>query len=258
MSERMHRGPIGWLLATLVPSLVGFAIAAAAHWPGSPVDCTDSCFCEAAHGGWIRQPSNTFSNAVPVALAIVAAWQAVAVPATSARGVFVRAFPVALAFQGVGSMFFHASLVEWGGRLDSLSMLGVMALFFAVNLSRATKGVSGTRVLATWLGITLAGLPVSWLAAKAVPLVMFVLLIANLSVEVVLSKRQRTDDRWLRGGLLVFLASNVVWTLSVAPTEPLCSPTSLLQGHAVWHAGAGVAVFLLGRHFERALATIQS
>ena len=254
---RPRFAPLLWLVATLVPVLALFAITAARGWPGTPIDCSDSCFCEASHPGWARQPANTLSNLVPVALAFVAAAGAVRQPPESSAGAaFARAFPVALALQGAGSMFYHASLVEWGGSLDSMSMFLVMGLFLSVNVARL-RGFGASTLLGLWGALAAAGVVLASVEGRAIPLVMFAMLIANLGLEVVMSRRRTTNEGWLRAGLAVFVASNVVWALSVAPGTALCAPTSWLQGHAVWHAGAGVAVFLLGVHFARALEAME-
>lgn len=251
---RARFAPLLWLVATLAPALALFAITAAEGWPGTPIDCSDSCFCEAARPGWLRQPANTLSNLVPIGLAFVAAIGAARRPAASSAGAaFARAFPVALALQGVGSMFYHASLVEWGGSLDSISMFLVMGLFLSVNVARL-RGTGGATLLKTWLATATAGILIARLEGRAIPLVMFAMLVTNLGFEVAMSRRRPASERWLRAGLGAFVAANVVWAFSVAPGTALCAPTSWLQGHAVWHAGAGVAVFLLGVHFARALS----
>lgn len=255
-----RRAPIVWLALSLGVTLVAFVIAAARGWPGTPIDCREvTCYCEAPHAGWLRQPANTISNLVPIALAVVAALRRPRAT-TPAGAAFERALPVALGVQGMGSAFYHSSLVEWAGNLDSISMLVVMALFVSTNRLRhrgtfATER-AGVTLVVVWLAIAALGVVLALVRSEAVSPVMFALLITNLGLEVGVTRRfgPPADERCLRFGLLIFLASIGVWSFSAAPGQLLCAPRSLAQGHALWHAGAGVAVFCFGRHVSRALA----
>jgi len=232
------------LTATAVAAgLTLFAGLAALGWPGTPVDCSAlPCWCEARAPGLWRQPVNTWSNLVPLLAALALA------PRGPVRRFADVAFPLALAFQGLGSMFFHASLVEWAGAVDAASMLAVAGLLLAVNLVRG--GVLHDRALpGACAGSAAAGVALGLCAPGAVAPVFGVVIAAVLSTEGWLHQRRpAAGASWFRAGLATFLIGGFFWVESAFEGLPLCDPGSALQGHAVWHATSAVAVCCFWLH----------
>src|ERR1044072_386898 len=137
--------------------LLMFFICAAMGWPGDPDTCitqaqlknpnavNTSCYCEpfkvqdvVKHEPGFRQPFNTFSNLYVLGtcafLVFVTYKQRVRREAnrihtdTPDENRFRNgiAYPIfyilAAIFLGLGSMWFHASIVGWGGKFDQMSM----------------------------------------------------------------------------------------------------------------------------------------
>ena len=254
-ADRIKRWAETWLALALGAAGVG-AVILLGHtgWPGTTVDCTATlCFCEALLPEPWRQPANTWSNLAPLLVAVAVGADAsrrrhrarAASPAVTLLGF---AFPVMLVFQGLGAMFFHASIKAWAGMLDASSMFNIVGLLLASNLARATR-LRPSHMLGLWLAVILLGLGIGWRAPEMVSPVMFVFFISVLSSEVWLGRHRKTrSDRWFRLGLWIFLVGVVTWFASAIEGTPLCDPASLLQGHALWHVTSAVAIGLFWVH----------
>ncbi len=219
-------------------------------WPGRPVDCKDMvCYCEVSGSTWWRQPVNTWSNLVPIGLSLGVAFEASRLEASSpVRSVLRVAFPLMLAFQGLGSMCFHASLTAWGAAVDAMSMFTITGLLLTVNLVRL--GTIGAVGLLGWWGALIGlGLVFGLVAPKAVSPLMLVLFLSVMASEVVAAAKGKTRSaRWFRGGITLFVVGVVVWCCSAIDGMPLCWPHSPFQGHALWHTTSGLAVAAFWRH----------
>jgi hypothetical protein len=139
-----YRGFIVWG-AGIIVVLVPFLIFVKAGWPGQANTCinekpNDGCFCEefvradAISGKpGVRQPVNTWFNLYSIGTAFLVAWFVYAdrrdlgesgTPKNLMRSnTWVPDLYIfAVLFLGLGSMWFHASIKQWGGRMDGMSM----------------------------------------------------------------------------------------------------------------------------------------
>jgi hypothetical protein len=238
-----------WITAGAVCAALAVLMAfALAGWPGAPNGCLErgACFCEAPRPGLVRQPANTFSNLgfVAVGLAVAAASgrlrarggrPAAANPLTSGTLVSTLA-ALAIALLGPGSMFLHASLTGWGGRVDVLSMYLWASFAIAYAALRALRlsllgflGLFGALVSVTFW---------SKLASQASSDAIFGGLLAGfvLGEGAVWRRRElRQERRWLALAALCFGVGFALWLPSRRSSGPLCDPHSWLQGHAGWH-----------------------
>ena len=146
----IYRGFIVWG-SGIVVVLGLFLIFVAAGWPGQPNNCINdtpnSCFCEAfdraeviAGAAGVRQPVNTWFNLYAIVSSFIVAFLVYrdrnSLRAGTAQNLMRSNTAVpdlyifAVLFLGLGSMWFHGSLTEWGGVMDGLSMY-VYAAFLA-------------------------------------------------------------------------------------------------------------------------------
>jgi hypothetical protein len=236
---------------------VGLALGAGG-WPGEPSGCiaVQDCYCEAFTGGIIEQPVNTLSNFGFVAVGMWILWRTSAARGKVARtrigrepiyGLLYGSIGV---FLGIGSMYFHASMTEWGGWIDLLSMhlfISYLLLYDVVVLRhRSTTWFLRSFTAAnTVLGVVL------WVMDNGYGKFLFgALMVATLLFEVGLARSTSPvtrDRRWFWAGLAVYGSGQVIWLLS-RDGAPLCDPDSLLQGHALWHLTSAATVFLLYRY----------
>ncbi len=151
---RFATRPVVLVLALTGVSAGVFAACAVAGWPGDPNPCVveGDCYCEAPRPGWIRQPANTWSAIFgPFAGLLIAwhaqRWQRKGGRATSGNRMrstlfYPGLYALVVTFFGIGAVFFHASLTDWGGKLDIASMYLFADFWILYNLNRPCRGVS--------------------------------------------------------------------------------------------------------------------
>jgi hypothetical protein len=265
-SEFAELAPAAVLLAI---AIVLFVTLARQHWPGAPHPCLAraDCYCEAPRGGWIRQPANTWSclAGVFVGLGIAAHSSArrrsgradQATNRMQAGGFHPALYACIVVYSGIGAAFFHASLTDWGGKLDMASMILSFGFWLTYNLTRVFS-LSKTQFLALLLGLT-AVLLVPRVVFDVLGLEIFAGLVGAVLLSEILVARSplRIQRTWLWVSLVLYLPALGVWCLSLSG-HVLCEPASLLQGHALWHVITALspgALYLYFRNGERASAT---
>ena len=249
---RPRDAPELWLTAALLgASAALFALLAATGWPGATHSCvaSASCYCEAAGPGPIRQPTNTWSGLGWALAGLWIAWDAArrrrraGQPAN--RMTSTRFYPghyaLVVAFLAPGAMFYHASLTEWGGKLDIVSMYLFINYWILYNVTRLYD-----LSRRTFLGVYAAAT-----ALLLIPRVAFgsidagIAIFAGLIGVAVLSEiaialparvrwlgpRQRLDVRrgWLWVSIALFLVARA------AEDHLPCDPAAWFQRHAVLH-----------------------
>ena len=173
------------LRATIFVLAIGTGLCvalAAAGWPGAPNHCVaeGDCYCEAPRPGPVAQPANTWSL---LGFAVAGIWVAGRSrrdrASTHSRFLRGRFYPglyaSALAFMGPGAAFFHASLTDWGGAVDVLSMLGWVCFLLFYNMT-SLYGWSRSRFLVAYVAtIAIAITPRLLFGPAGVPLFALVL-----------------------------------------------------------------------------------
>lgn len=263
-----------WVWGIGITAILGvFLIFVLAGWPGEANSCInptsgqpDSCFCEEfdraailSNDGGVRQPVNTWFNLYAILTSFLVAYfiyrdranGVVRNPITSGSWI-PDLYIFAVLFLGLGSMWFHASLKDWGGILDQMSMFVYAAFLVFYSIRRLWKndlffllGYSATVALFTILGAVL-----DW---KFKSLILILILVAAyLIVEAIICIR---SGKFLQGKtktqVLWFLAvaaivtATVFWVLSQTGGA-LCNPKAFFQPHGLlWHPLAGVMAVLL-------------
>jgi len=250
------------LRATILVLALGTGLCVAlagAGWPGAPNHClvAGDCYCEAPRPGPIAQPANTWSLLAFGVAGIWVAWRSgrdrASTRAPYLRGRFYPGlYACAVAFMGPGAALFHASLTNWGGAVDVLSMLGWVCFLLYYNM-RSLYGWSESRFLTAYLlTIAIAITPRLLFGPAGVPL-FSLLLFAWLATEALIGRPAGTlwirrqverKRRYFWASIVTNLVALFIWSGSHAGGW-LCDPSSLLQGHAVWHVLNAVAAALL-------------
>jgi hypothetical protein len=251
-----------WIALVLATACTAALVVVGSNgWLGEADACVvgDQCFCERDRGGLIRTPANTLSN-----FGFIVAGLSIALTLGLERrqgrhprpdnlmtsNNFYPGFYAAIAvLLGPGSMALHASLKNWGGVLDIVSMNFFIGFLFVYALQRLYGfGVSG--FLLGWLVVNavLLGLKLAiGRGSEAFGVVAALTLLVELQVR----KRRGThgDVRWLILGAGSFLLAFAIWIPSLTGGV-LCNPDSLFQGHAAWHllcASATVGLYQYAR-----------
>lgn len=228
--------------------------------------CIDCCYCEAIHDGQIKQPQNTWSDLgfIFAGMAILL-WVSVgdANPRRPRKtenvmvrgGFYANYYGLSVMLMGPGSMIFHASMGDFAGFLDSVSMLLPVLLLFWYDLSRCVEFFRGEALLKNWFWFYLATLILLLVVIyplRAVwiwsSLIVILVAVAAVVMDLIVLWNGSVSRKYPRKGwilliaLLVFGSSVAIWLLG-ATEGPLCD-TDGFQAHAIWHVGAAVAMFL--------------
>ncbi len=262
-----------------------FVIGLAFHWFPSTANDADYddflntgdpekiTFCEGYETGWVKQPIGVWSDlafiAAGLAIALILGTRPVPAPNPMADPVSLipLGYALALIFMGPGSMLFHASLKNWAGWFDNLSII----LWAGFGLSYTV-----TRLLGAWFG---APLELVWLIFGAIAVIVGVLTALNrlsprnsqlivaglwFVVELLLMVAawlgftpgfQRSTG-WFIAVLVAFIIAFACWLPSGAVWRIWCNPTSPFQGHGFWHLFAAIGGLLVYCYFASELAGV--
>jgi hypothetical protein len=213
----------------------------------------DLCFCEAIRDGAVRQPANTLSSLAFVVVALLLLRDrpgAGAAPAPAYRAVYI----IALIIIGLGSAFYHASLTFAGQFIDMMGMyfVATFVVLYAFGRLRRLK----PRLVALGYILVNAGLAGTLLAVPALRRYAFaVIILLGILLEYVARNKSGSASGlkrlWYAVGLIAI--GFVIWTLDI--TRAVCSPHSILQGHAVWHVLGAAASWQLYRYYRAGSGT---
>lgn len=230
----------------LAVAIVVFVALARQGWPGAPHPCLAQadCYCEAPRAGWIRQPANTWSclAGVVVGLAITAHSVTRRRSGRADRGanrmrsggLYPGLYGCIVVYSGIAAAFFHASLTEWGGKLDMISMILSFGFWLVYNVARVFD-LTKTQFLLLFIGLATM-LLVPRVVFDFLGFEIFAGLVGAVLLSEILVARSplRVQRSWLWVSLTLYPPALGVWWLSLSG-HLLCEPSSLLQGHAVWH-----------------------
>ena len=229
---------------------IGFSFSG---WPGDPHPCVQlgDCYCELPRPGAIAQPANTWSLLGYILIGLWIGYDVGARKRAFPRAdnpllsgwIFGALYAVTTISLGFASIAFHASLTNWGGIADALSMFGWLGMLFCFNL-RSLFRWSDREFLVSF-GLVLAVLIIPRLTVvndvdDYFGWFILIYLVSEVAIArpgwFRLGKRLQVtrDRRAFWAGLATFALSFVIWSESHVGGE-LCDPSSLLQGHAVWH-----------------------
>lgn len=243
---------------------------------------TNTCYCEAfsvsdaaSHKGGVRQPVNTWFNLYSIGTSFVVALFVCFDRNQGGYPNLIRSntwipdlYIFAVLFLGLGSMWFHGSVKEWGGIFDDLSMYTFAAflVFYTIRRWWESDLFFWIAYPLTVVGFTIVGEILSQ-ASPSTPVSLFLILalvVAYSTLEFLIWSRDGTDSRlrnwwnhvkwwgagnktswrwWSAVGSIV--AAAIFWGLSQTGA-PLCDPKGWFQPHGLlWHPLAGVmAVFI--------------
>lgn len=209
----------------------------------------DMCFCEALASGSVRQWSNAVSSlAFCVVAAIVVLWPA-STRADSNSRLDKYLFWGAASVIGIGSAFFHASLTFWGQTSDVLGMYLLATLLLLWNL-RQRLSLSAIQGLSAYVGanVVLVALLIMVPALRRYLFAALILAVFGLEFSARGSHGKSRSARDLGYAVAVLGIGFAIWIGDI--TRLACSPTSWIQGHAVWHLCGAASSFMIYRYYH--------
>ena len=252
VQESVHGKIALFVLIALVSLALAFVNYSWVSW--QPATCLpNNCFCESLRDGFIRQPINTYSNLAYVLVGLLILAHARHSDARANWMSSQRAYPIvfggATVAIGVGSFFYHASLTFLGQWLDLMGMYLFAGFALLYNLARlrpmrGTTFALGYVAMNAMLGYLLIVNP--FVRRQVFAGMIWVVL--ALEALVLLVERPRMKTRYLIGALVSLIVAYGVWMLD--ESRVWCDPTSVLQGHALWHFATAAAAGLLYLYYR--------
>jgi len=217
-----------------------------------PASCTATrCFCEAPRiGSLILQPADSASSYgfvlagfLMIVLARGRGWRSAMTPLSA------TAFGITAILVGVGSVLLHATLTLWGQFCDVLGMY-LVGSFLLVNALSRWRGIADRPAIGLYV-LLCAMLVALFLLTPEVRRWLFaVLLIASIIVELGFARPLRPGAmvRFYLLGMLANAVAFAIWNLDQHGL--VCSPSSLIQGHAIWHLLGALAMWMSFSYFR--------
>jgi Ceramidase len=224
------------LLAVLGPNWAAYA----------PATCTlTRCFCELPRAGsLILQPANSwssygyaFAGFLMIALATGRDWRSGLHPGAAAW------FGLTAIFVGLGSVLLHATLTLWGQFFDVMGMYLTSGFMLVAALAR-WRDLSVRQAILLYF-LIVGGLLIVLYGVPEVRRSLFAfVLIAAIGIELTLARPRRIAAYlpFYLGGIATKAVAFLIWNLDQHGL--ICEPTSLLQGHAVWHLLGATSLWL--------------
>ena len=218
----------------------------------APATCTATrCFCELPRiGSLIVQPANSFSSygyAFAGFLMIVLSqgknWNS---------GFHKHAaswFGVTAIFVGLGSVLLHATLTLWGQFFDVMGMYLVSG-FMLVSAVTRWRNLSVRQAVSLYLVVVGGLLVVLYLVPEVRRSLFAVVLIAAIALELVFARPRRPGVKvsYYLLGIVTKAVAFSIWNLDQHGI--VCAPTSLFQGHAVWHLLGAVSLWFTFSYYR--------
>jgi hypothetical protein len=233
------------ILVTFLLTLIG------PDWSAfAPASCAATrCFCEMPRiGSLILQPANSWSSYGYVFggfLMILLARRR----DSAMTPLAMIAFGITAIAVGIGSALLHATLTLWGQFLDVLGMYLVGSFLLVSALSRWRR--IADRPAIGLYGLLCAILVAVLIVEPEVRRWLFgVLLIAAIAIEIGFARPLRPGVRLplYLYGLLANAVAFAIWNLDQHGL--VCSPASLIQGHAVWHLLGALSMWLCFAYYR--------
>jgi Ceramidase len=212
----------------------------------APATCTATrCFCELPRiGALILQPANSwssygyaFAGFLMIALSQGQAWK------SRFRPEAATAFGLTAIFVGLGSVLLHATLTLWGQFFDVMGMYLVGGFMFVSAVAR-WRNLPMRAVVVLYLALVSGLIIVLYQLPDVRRWLFAVVLISAIIVELGFARRRRAKVQvsYYFGGIATKAVAFTIWNLDQHGT--LCSPGSLLQGHAAWHLLGATSLWL--------------
>ncbi len=245
--------PIMVAIATLL--MIGLAVYNS--WLG-PMKEGIMLFCEQARDGFIKQPSNTFSNVGFIAMGLYIGF--IAFKNRFAEGnrmsgtiFYPTYFASIVVFLGPGSMALHATNTYWGGFIDLFSMFLFSSFICSYAIMRWYNLSKATFVVIYVIGLAIC----SWAYLSPYNTRMPLVDLSNylFGLQIIIGTIYELMLRYVKGNkikaiwgwscLFTFLLAFLIWNLSRTQESLFCTPESLIQGHAIWHLLNALATYFL-------------
>jgi hypothetical protein len=210
--------------------------------------------------GLIRQPVNTWTNLAFIlagALTLLVAISDLAAPSAKredtnlmrSQWLYPAIYAYAAALIGLGSMFYHGTMIFYAQVADILGMYLLSTFMALYNLSRAFK-LKGSTFFVSYVGIniTLGVISTLWPVSRR-PIfigILALILLSELLARKMISSQMST--KMLVAAFASLVIGCTAWILDV--NGIFCNPDSWMQMHSLWHTGMAGAIWFLYLYYR--------
>ena len=267
---KKYRGFLIWGICVLL-IMGGFLFFVNVGWPGVPSNCIydspDTCYCEAfdegeihSHAPGVRQPVNTWSNLIAIVNSFIVA-SVVSYDRKNLGGGRIRnlmrsntlvpdLYIFVVLFLGLGSIWFHGSLTEWGGRIDGVSMytFTIFLTFYTIRRNWNVGWFFWIGYLSVLTLFSIFHIYSDLSSAIKIAITVLLYLIAEVITWIrqgkILQGKSPATLLWIFAVLSILTASFFWWASQTG--NFMCNPNSLFQPHGlIWHTLAGFTALFL-------------
>jgi hypothetical protein len=251
-----------WLIVTffLIVVVIGFLLLSKLIPINQISRCLpNNCFCEKIHASGIAQPVDTFTSLAFVAVGIfmlIVLYLDLKKPTSlklysNPRSGYLWFFAVATILLGLGSTIMHASFTSRNEFFDieGMFLVAVFMLLYAITRLRSWNLILFSMwyiVLTFFLGYMLT------LARGFVSYTFAIILITTVVLETSLlySKHllNNRNKKLFLSAIFITIIAFGIWILDL--TKILCNPSSLLQGHGIWHVLGSISILLFFLYYK--------
>ena len=219
-------------------------------------------FCEVARSETIFvEPINTISNVGFIIVGLTISWQMMYRTFQKNINILTKSDVMSIIFSslivciGPGSMAMHAFYTSWAVKLDITSMYFICAFLVAYSAQRlfhlSAKYFICIYLLVTftceWISRCQFIIPIFEYTTNLI-IFCFIMLFIVLEAMVVTIQRPVIEIKWAIRSSITAASAFLIWNLS--KTGGLwCYPTSVIQGHALWHLLIALALYFLFRYY---------
>jgi hypothetical protein len=212
----------------------------------APATCTTTrCFCELPRtGALIVQPANSwssygyaFAGFLMIMLSQSRSW------ASGFHPQAASVFGLTAIFVGLGSVLLHATLTLWGQFFDVVGMY-LTSGFMLVGAIARWRNMSVRGAVLLYLLVVGGLVAVLYLLPEVRRSLFAVVLIAAILLELIFARPRRVGVQlsYYVAGIVTKAIAFGIWNLDQHGL--VCSPQSLLQGHAIWHLLGATSLWL--------------
>jgi hypothetical protein len=218
----------------------------------APATCTTTrCFCELPrNGALIVQPANSwssygyaFAGFLMIILSQARSWN------SGFHNQAASVFGLTAIFVGLGSVLLHATLTLWGQFFDVMGMY-LTSGFMLVSAIVRWRNLPVRSAVLLYLAVVGGLVALLYLVPEVRRSLFAFVLIAAILLELIFARPHRAEVKlaYYLSGIAIKAVAFTIWNLDQSGL--VCSPQSLLQGHAVWHLLGATSLWLTFSYYR--------
>lgn len=212
----------------------------------------DHCFCEELHIDGLIQPINSISSLAFVVFGLIAIAIWLKFKKDTIEKPIVLAFAITLILIGLSSSYYHGSLSFLGQFLDIFSMY-IFGTLLIIRAMVRRSVISLRTAIALFLAANILLGIIQYTYPDARRILFALILLPGIVLEFLPAttgfKPFKKEMRFMHAGVGLLITGYTLWVLD--QNNILCSPSSIFQGHGLWHILTALAGLMVVLHYRQ-------